>query len=347
MRIVVSNVDTLMAHPVCDCRCGEAHINQKRNCAVTNIVNSDTLYPCLFRAPVHLPMQIAFGDGEHPVVFANVIEHFEVVLHFIRQELRHSDDPVAFLGLRRSNQVLTVQPLVRLTDGNGTFLKIEVRWSEGQQFPFPDTTPIEHLKSIVGERLVHHGLGKFQILRFRPKQHLPVFLLSHASGLFAGIVPEVVVADSVIEDGAQLIVNCFQIDRGVRLAFIALVVQHLILPGDDLLGRDIAHLQLAEVGQQLGADDVVFGSPGVFFETGFHIRRVLLHEAGKGHVQIRGGFVLLLPLPRLGIPFSLEPPLLRLLPFAGPVGVAVDHPPGAGLFFFVDRHYDSFLSAPP
>lgn len=92
---------------------------------------------------------------------------------------------------------------------------------------------------------------------------------------------------------------------------------------------------------------MVFGGPGVFFEAGLHICRVLLHEAGEGHVQIRGGLVLLFPLPRLGLPLGLESPLLRLLPFTGPVGVAVDHTPGAGLFFFVDRHYISFLSAPP
>ena len=90
-----------------------------------------------------------------------------------------------------------------------------------------------------------------------------------------------------------------------------------------------------------------FGGPGVFFEAGPHICCVLLHEAGKGHIQVGGGLVLLLPLPRLGIPLGLESSLLRLLPFTGPVGVAVDHPPGAGLFFFVDRHYVSFLSAPP
>ena len=48
-------------------------------------------------------------------------------------------------------------------------------------------------------------------------------------------------ADGVIEDSAQLIVNRFQIDRGVRLALVVLVVQHLVLPSDDLLGGDIAH----------------------------------------------------------------------------------------------------------
>jgi len=42
--------------------------------------------------------------------------------------------------------------------------------------------------------------------------------------------------------------NSFQINRRVRLALIVLMIQHLILPSDDLLGGDVAHLQLAEVG---------------------------------------------------------------------------------------------------
>ena len=160
----------------------------------------------------------------------------------------HRNDPIAFFGFRSGNQILTVQSLIGLADRNGTFLKIEVRRSEGQQFPFPDTTPIEHLKNIVGERLVHHGLGKFQILGLCPKQHLPVFLLPHAPSLFAWIVSEIVIADSMVKNSAQLIVDRFQIDRGVRFALIVLVVQHFILPGDNLLGGDIAHFQLAEVG---------------------------------------------------------------------------------------------------
>ena len=75
---------------------------------MANVVDSDALYPGLSRTPVHLPMQIAFGDRKHPVVFANIIEHFEVVLDFVCQKLGHGDDPIAFLSFRCSNQVLAV-----------------------------------------------------------------------------------------------------------------------------------------------------------------------------------------------------------------------------------------------
>ena len=116
------------------------------------------------------------------------------------------------------------------------------------------------------------------------------------------------------------------------------MVQHLVLPGNDLLSGDVAHLQPAEVGQQLGTDDVILGGPSVFLEPGFHIRRVEVHEALKGHVQIGAGLVELFALLGLCLPFGLKAPLLSLLALAIPVSVTVDRPPGVGFFFLVDRH---------
>ena len=130
----------------------------------------------------------------------------------------------------------------------------------------------------------------------------------------------------------------FQVHRRVGLAVLVLVVQHLVLPGDDLLSGDVAHFQPAEVGQQLGADDMILGGPGVFLEPGLHIRRVEVHKAPEGHAQIGAGFVELFALPGLSLPFGLEAPFLGLLALAVPVGVAVDRSPSIRLFFFLDRH---------
>ena len=116
------------------------------------------------------------------------------------------------------------------------------------------------------------------------------------------------------------------------------MVQHLVLPGDDLLGSDVAHLQLAEIWEQLGADNMLLCGPSVFLEPGLHVRRVEVHETLEGHVQISAGLVELFPLPCLCLPLGLEAPLLGLLAFAVPVGIAVDRPPGVGLFFLVDCH---------
>ena len=147
-----------------------------------------------------------------------------------------------------------------------------------------------------------------------------------------GFLPEVVVPNCVVEDGAELVVDRFQVHRRVGLAVLVLVVQHLVLPGDNLLGSDVTHFKLAEVGQQLGADDVVLGGPGVFLEPGFHIRRVEVHKAPEGHIQVGTGLVELFPLPCLRLSLGLEAPLLGLLALTVPVRVAVDRPPGVGLF---------------
>ena len=119
---------------------------------------------------------------------------------------------------------------------------------------------------------------------------------------------------------------------------LILVSEHLILPGDDLLGGDIAHFELSKVRQQLRSDDMVFSSPGIFLKPSFHICRVEVHEALKGHVQIGAGLVELFALPGLCLSLSLESALLRLLAFSIPVGIAKDRAPGVGLFFFVNCH---------
>ena len=113
-----------------------------------DVVDSDALDPSLFRAPLHLSVEIALSDSEHPIMRPDAVEHFEIVLDFICQKLRHGDDAVAFLRLWRGNQVLAVQPLIGFIDGHGAFLKIEISGSEGQQLPLPDAAPVEHLERI-------------------------------------------------------------------------------------------------------------------------------------------------------------------------------------------------------
>ena len=305
---------------------------------MTNIVDSDTRHPGFFGSSVHLTVEIALGDGEHPVIRSDAVEHFDVVLDFLGQKLGHGNNPIALFRLRSGNQILAVQPLVRLIDRHGTLLEVKVRWGQSQQLSFPDTAPVEHLKGIEGQWLVHHYLSKFEKLLFSPEHHLPIFLFSHAACLLAGILPEVVVPNRVVEDGAELVMDRLEVHRRVGFTVLVLVIQHLVLPGDDLLGSNVAHLQPAEVGQQLGTDNMVLSGPGVFLEPGLHIRRVEVHEALKGHVQIGAGLIELFPLPCLCLPLGLEAPLLGLLAFAVPVGVAVDRPPGVGLFFLVDCH---------
>ena len=75
---------------------------------VPDVVDSDALDPSLFRAPLHLSVERALSDSEHPIMRPDAVEHFEIVLDFICQKLRHGDDAVAFLRFWSGNQVLTV-----------------------------------------------------------------------------------------------------------------------------------------------------------------------------------------------------------------------------------------------
>ena len=125
------------------------------------------------------------------------------------------------------------------------------------------------------------------------------------------------------------------------MTLFILVVQHLVLPGDDLLGSDVAHLQLAEVGEQFGAANMLLCGPSVFLEPCLHIRCVKFHKTFEVHIQISAGFMNLFTLPGLRLSLGLESPLLGLFPLTIPVGIAINSPPGAGFFFLVNCHYDS------
>ena len=95
MSVIVSDVDTLMPHTGCNRRSGETHVNQVRNMAVTNIVDSDTLYARFLCASCHLSVQAAFGYKEHSIVHTHIAELSELVLYFLNEKLRHGDNAVA------------------------------------------------------------------------------------------------------------------------------------------------------------------------------------------------------------------------------------------------------------
>ena len=86
-------------------------------------------------------------------------------------------------------------------------------------------------------------------------------ILAHTAGFPARILFEVVELYRMVEDGAELIVDRFEIYGRKRFPVFVLVIHKLVLPCDDLLGGDVAHLQFTEVRQQLGTDDMLLGRP--------------------------------------------------------------------------------------
>ena len=96
------------------------------------IVYANAFYPGLLTATVHFSVEIAFADGEHPAVRLHAVEMLEVVLELVTEELGHLDHPVALGRFGGGNDILLVDPLVRLVDGKSAFLKVEVRRGQSQ-----------------------------------------------------------------------------------------------------------------------------------------------------------------------------------------------------------------------
>jgi len=116
--------------------------------------------------------------------------------------------------------------------------------------------------------------------------HLAIFLFAHAACFLTGVFPKPVILYGMVENGTELAVYGAKIDRGILFtAFIGMFHQ-FILPCDNLMCSDVVHFELAKVGKQFCADDMFFGSPCVFFQTGFRILRVTGYKALKGHIQI-------------------------------------------------------------
>ena len=176
-----------MSHPVSDCQGRKAHVNEQRNVGVPQVVYSDPLDPSLFRTPIHLPVEVGFCHRENAVGGFHPIQALDIVPHFFAEEGGHLNDPVALGCLGVGDDILALDPLVGLGDGDGLFFEVKVTGGEGQQLPLPDAAPVEHFKGVIGEGLVHHGLGEFQVLRLCPEQHFTSLGLAHIARLGSGI----------------------------------------------------------------------------------------------------------------------------------------------------------------
>ena len=103
---------------------------------VTKIMDADTLDSCNLCPSVHLMVQIRLGNLEQPFILPNLIQHTNILLHFLTQKLRHFNCPVTFLGFRCGNHIPAIQPLIGLIDGQLLTLEIKVLWCKGKQLCF-------------------------------------------------------------------------------------------------------------------------------------------------------------------------------------------------------------------
>ena len=169
MGVAISDVDTLVSYTLGNGQCRKAHIDQKGNVTVANIVDPDTLDACLFAAALHLPMQVVLADWENAAVLCCAVELLQIILNFLAKKLRHLDDPVAFGRFRCCDYILPFKALIGFVDRESTRFKVEVCRGQREKLSHANPAPIEHLKSIIGKGLVQHSLRETQVLIFRPE----------------------------------------------------------------------------------------------------------------------------------------------------------------------------------
>ena len=140
---------------------------------------------------------------------------------------------------------------------------------------------------------------------------------------------QAVKSGSMVENGAELIVNRFQIGFGQRLAVAVPHFPNLVLPAHNVLGCNLRQLPLGKVRQNLLFDDALLGEPSVELQLGLNVPLIESNEALKGHVHI--GLLLHqeLPFPFQRFSFGGKTTLEFLLALTLPVGVAELHIPGA------------------
>ena len=203
----------------------------------------------------------------HPVFLTDLVQPTDVIPHFRYQKRRHLHNTIALGSLRISNDIPPADALIGFVDPDSALIEIEVLGSQSQELAFTDSAPVQHFEGVVGARLAHHRFNEFLELLLGPDQHFPILRFTHVSDLRCRILLQIIETDSVVEDGAELIVQRLQIHRGEGFTVFVPMIDHLVLPGNDILGRDLIDLPVAEERQDFRADDILFSAPGVFLDT--------------------------------------------------------------------------------
>ena len=90
---------------------------------------------------------------------------------------------------------------------------------------------------------------------------------------------QAVKSGSVVENGAELIVNRFQVSFRQSLSVTVPHLPDLVLPAHDVLGRDFRQLPLGKIGQDLLFDNALLGEPGIELQLGLNVPLIESNEA--------------------------------------------------------------------
>ena len=229
--------------------------------------------------------------------------------------------------------------MVGLVDADGLFSEIEIVLGQRQHLPFAHTSPIQHLKSMIGNGIAQQRFGKALVLFRGPNLHFLGLGAFDVAGDTGRIVLEIVKFHGMVEDGAQPHVHGLHVGGGVRLPGLRVTIsQQLVLPLHHIAGHDVAHALCGKVWQQLGVYNVAFGFPGAFLQAGKQISLIEFDELRHGHLHVPSLEDEKLPFPLHSIPAGFKSAFGGVDRIPPPILVAVLHQPGAPLLITVDRH---------
>ena len=118
-----------------------------------NIMHTNLFHSCLLRPSLHFMVEIGFCDRKQPLVRLNVIQHFDIFLHFLTEKWRHFDCTVTLFRFRACDNIPPFRSVKCLADCDRLFLKIKISRSERQQLAGADSAPVKHFKGIIGTGL--------------------------------------------------------------------------------------------------------------------------------------------------------------------------------------------------
>ena len=124
--ITIGNINAFMSNTVCDCDCTKSHFYQQGNMRVAKIVDSDSFDSCSFTASGHFIVHIRFGNRKDSLVRFDFIKTGDVILHFIRKEIRHLNIADTLGRFRIGDNVFGPDFLIGLVYAKNILLKLEV-----------------------------------------------------------------------------------------------------------------------------------------------------------------------------------------------------------------------------
>ena len=129
---------------------------------MTNIMHTNLFHSCLLRPSLHLMVEIGFRDRKQPLVWLNVVKHFDIFPYFLTEKWRHFDCTVTLFCFRTCDNIPPFRSVKRLADCDCLLLKIKISRSECQQFCF---CQYKSKKNLLLIRKKHHCFHPVMLLR--------------------------------------------------------------------------------------------------------------------------------------------------------------------------------------